>query len=74
MLGAPTDHGTGQFCLSGESQSPKLPLFRPIAPILFLPPTSLVAVIRSGLRLAYAAGDGSPAILHRTLAKRRLVR
>src|ERR1035437_8871979 len=29
VLGASTDHGTGQFHLSGESQSPKLPFFRP---------------------------------------------
>jgi hypothetical protein len=29
VLSASTDHGTGQFCLSGKSQSPKLPFFRP---------------------------------------------
>jgi hypothetical protein len=28
VLGASTDHGKGQSCLLGESQSPKLPLFR----------------------------------------------
>jgi len=30
VLGASTDHGRGQFYLSGESQSPKLPFFRPM--------------------------------------------
>ena len=42
VLGASTDHGTGQFYLSGESQSPKLALLGPIPPALSLPlpPTS----------------------------------
>ena len=30
VLGASPDHGRGQFYLSGESQSPKLPFFRPM--------------------------------------------
>jgi len=30
VLGASTDHGRGQFYLSGESQSPKRPFFRPM--------------------------------------------
>jgi hypothetical protein len=74
VLGASTDRGRSEVYLFGESQSPKLPLSRPIPPTLSLPPTSLVAEICFGLRLAYPAGDGSPAILDSMLAKSRLVR
>jgi hypothetical protein len=63
VLGVSTDHGTGQIYLFAESQSPK----RPIPPKLFLSPNSLLAEIRFGLRLAYPAGDGSPAILRSML-------
>src|SRR5271157_3496223 len=38
------------------------------------PSNSFVVEIRFGLRLAYPAGDGSPAILHSILAENRLVR
>src|SRR5437016_13926860 len=43
VLRASTGHGRSQFYLSGESQSPKLVLLRPLPPTLFppLPPCSL---------------------------------
>jgi hypothetical protein len=37
VLGASSDHCRSQFCLSRESQSPKLPLFQPMPPTLFVP-------------------------------------
>ena len=70
-LGASTDHGTGPFCLSGESQSPKLPSFRPCPQTLFPSAASLVDEICSGLRLAYPVGDGSAAIRCRIDGGRR---
>jgi len=45
----------------GRIPSPKLPLFRPISPTLFLPPTALITEICSRLQLAYRDVDGSPA-------------
>jgi len=61
VLGASTGHGTGHFCLSGESRSPKLALLRPLPPTLFPSPASLVTEIRSV--------GGSPTLLARTASR-----
>jgi hypothetical protein len=73
VLGASTEHGTGRFYLSGKSQSPKPPSFRPCPQNLFPSAASLVDEICSGLRLAYPAGEGSAAILHSMAPKSRRV-
>src|SRR6266702_2231069 len=55
--------GTGRFYLSGESQSPKLPLFRPCPKTLATSAVTLVDEICAGLRFAYPAGKGKVMIL-----------
>jgi hypothetical protein len=56
VLGARTDHGRGQFYVSGESQSPKLPFFRRCPQTLFPSAASLVDEVCPVLRLAYPPG------------------
>ncbi len=74
MLGASANRGTGQFHLSGESQSPKLPFSHPCPQTLFPSAASLVDEICSSLRLAYPAGKGSEAIRPTMLPNSRRVR